>query len=63
MLPSGVLVLTVEHGGSAWGHIEVGDALLSVDGHRIANNGTVRYKGHPVVTSNLSGESQLIDAN
>ncbi len=42
---SGVLVLTVEHGGSAWGHLEVGDALLSIDGHRIANNGTVRYKG------------------
>jgi S1-C subfamily serine protease len=42
---SGVLVLTVEHGGSAWGHIEVGDALLSVDGNRIANNATVQYKG------------------
>ena len=42
---SGVLVLTVEHGGSAWGHIEVGDAILEVAGQRIANNATVQYDG------------------
>ena len=42
---SGVLVLTVEHGGSAWGQLQVGDALLSIDGHRIANNATIQYAG------------------
>ena len=41
---SGVLVVSIEHGGSAWGKLQVGDALLSIDGHRIANNGTVQYK-------------------
>ena len=42
---SGVLVLTVEHGGSAAGVIEVGDVITSIDGHRVANNGTVQYRG------------------
>ena len=40
---SGVLVIAVDYGGSAWGVIEVGDVLLSIDGLSIANNGTVRY--------------------
>lgn len=40
---SGVLVIAVAYGGSAWGNIEVGDVLLSIDGLSIANNGTVRY--------------------
>jgi S1-C subfamily serine protease len=42
---SGVLVVAVEHGGSAWGHVQIGDALCAVDGQRIANNGTVQYQG------------------
>lgn len=42
---SGVLVLAVEHGGSAWGKVREGDALLEIDGHPIANNGSVRYAG------------------
>jgi S1-C subfamily serine protease len=41
---SGVLVVSIEQGGSAAGHLELGDALLSIDGHRIATNGTVQYK-------------------
>jgi S1-C subfamily serine protease len=41
---SGVLVVSIEHGGSAWNRLQVGDALMSIDGHRIANNGTVQYK-------------------
>lgn len=41
---SGVLVTLVEYGGSAWGHLEKGDALLSIDGNAIANNGTIRYR-------------------
>jgi S1-C subfamily serine protease len=42
---SGVRIVKVEHGGSAWGVLEEGDALLTIAGHRIANNGTVRYHG------------------
>jgi S1-C subfamily serine protease len=42
---SGVLVLTVEHGGAAWGHIEVGDVMMAIDGQSIANNATIRYAG------------------
>ena len=42
---SGVLVLTVEHGGSADGHIQIGDVIMKIDGHRVANNGTVQYRG------------------
>jgi hypothetical protein len=42
---SGLLVVGVEWGSSAFGHVKVGDAVLSIDGHRIANNGTVQYGG------------------
>jgi len=42
---TGVLVLTVEYGNSAWGHLQPGDALLSVDGRAIANNATTQYRG------------------
>jgi len=41
---SGVLVITVEHGSSASGVLQPGDALLTIDGLRVANNGTVRYR-------------------
>ena len=41
---SGVLIAAVEHGGSGYGTLEVGDALLSVDGLPIANNGTVPFE-------------------
>lgn len=41
---SGVLVTSVEHGGSAWGALRPRDALLAVGGHDIANNGTSRYR-------------------
>lgn len=40
---SGVLVIATEFGGSADGILQVGDALLEIDGLTIANNGTVRY--------------------
>lgn len=40
---SGVLVTAVEYGGSGWGVLRTGDALLEIDGMRIANNGTVQY--------------------
>ena len=40
---SGVLVISVSYGGSAWGVIEEGDALLSIGGLSIVNNGSVLY--------------------
>lgn len=42
---SGVLVVNVEYGGSSWGKVEPGDALLAIDGYPIANNGTIHYHG------------------
>ncbi len=43
---SGLLVARVEYDTSTWGHLREGDALLSIDGHSIANNGTIQYRGH-----------------
>lgn len=42
---TGVLINTVEEGGSAAGVLEPGDALLAIDGHDIADNATIRYQG------------------
>jgi S1-C subfamily serine protease len=42
---SGVLITAVQYGSSAWGRLEVGDVLMELDGLRIADNGTVRYRG------------------
>lgn len=41
---SGVLVTRVDYGSSAAGVLRPRDALLTIAGHRIANNGTVRYQ-------------------
>jgi S1-C subfamily serine protease len=41
---TGVMVVAVEQGCSAWGALQPGDALLAIDGLPIANNGTVRYR-------------------
>ncbi len=40
---SGVLVRSTEFGGSCHGVLEPGDVILSIDGHDVADNGTVRY--------------------
>lgn len=42
----GVVVLHVDHGGSADGHLQPRDVITSIDGLPIANNGTVQYLGH-----------------
>ncbi|HEX5051889.1 MAG TPA: serine protease [Planctomycetota bacterium] len=42
---SGVLITAVQYGSSAWGHLQDGDVLTQLDGLRIADNGTVRYRG------------------
>jgi S1-C subfamily serine protease len=41
---SGVLVVSVEYGGSSYGAVQAGDALLAIGGYPIANNGTIRYQ-------------------
>lgn len=41
---SGLLVVAVDYGGSAWGVLQPRDVLLAVGGMRIANNGTVQYQ-------------------
>lgn len=42
---SGVLVTAVQFGSSAWGLMQRGDVLMRLDGMRIADNGTVQYRG------------------
>ena len=42
---SGVLVTAVQYGSSAWEHLQPGDVLTRLDGLRIADNGTVQYRG------------------
>ncbi|MEZ4360760.1 MAG: serine protease [Kofleriaceae bacterium] len=42
---SGVMVIQVDEGGSAAGHLQVRDVILAIDGLPIANNGTVQYEG------------------
>ncbi|HEX6811523.1 MAG TPA: hypothetical protein VF384_07860, partial [Planctomycetota bacterium] len=42
---SGVLITAVQYGSSAWGHLQAGDVLMQIGGLRIADNGTVRYRG------------------
>jgi S1-C subfamily serine protease len=39
----GVVVLHVDHGGSADGLLQARDVIMSIDGLPIANNGTVQY--------------------
>jgi S1-C subfamily serine protease len=41
----GVLVLSLDYGGSAWGVLEQGDVLLELAGHAIASNSTVKFRG------------------
>lgn len=42
---SGILVLTIEYGSTAWGTLEPGDAILRIDGLPIANNSTIQFLG------------------
>jgi hypothetical protein len=42
---SGVLVTTIQYGTTAWQQLHKGDVLLELDGLKIADNGTVRYRG------------------
>lgn len=42
---SGVMVIQVDEGGSAWKYLQVRDVILEIDGLPIAANGTVQYQG------------------
>ena len=42
----GVAVIKLDHGGSSDGVLAVRDVITAIDGHAIANNGTVQYRGH-----------------
>jgi S1-C subfamily serine protease len=42
---SGVMVIQIDEGGSASGHLQVRDVIMAIDGSQIANNGTVQYQG------------------
>jgi S1-C subfamily serine protease len=41
----GVLVVSTDYGGSAWGLLEPGDAILEIADHRISSNSTVKFRG------------------
>jgi len=64
---TGVLVSRLEFGGAAWGLLFPGDVLLSVDGHPIANNGTIRYhrryrtRFSAVLTDHRVGDELALD--
>jgi S1-C subfamily serine protease len=40
----GVLVVKIDYLGSCWEVLKHRDVLLEIDGHAIANNGTIRYR-------------------
>lgn len=59
---SGVLVLRVEYGSSAWGALKEGDTLLTIGGAKIANNSTVKYRNqHRTRFDVCLGERQVGD--
>lgn len=41
---SGILINNIAYDSTTWDVLQPGDALLELNGHRIANNGTIRYK-------------------
>lgn len=42
---SGVLITAVQYGSSAWGAFQPNDVLMQLHGHKIADNGTIKYRG------------------
>ena len=59
----GVLVTTVDHGGSAQGILRPGDVILEVDGLAVAANGTVLYLGrHRTEMAVVMGDHDVGDA-
>jgi hypothetical protein len=60
---SGVLVLSVDYGGSAWGTLEPGDVILEIAGMPIANNSTVHFRGRYRTRFDVSMGWSAIGAN
>lgn len=62
----GVVVTDVFSEGSSDGHLQKGDVLLSIDGHAIESDGSVRLEGKPVqleeiVERKFSGEEVRLE--
>ncbi|MFC1521647.1 PDZ domain-containing protein [Elusimicrobiota bacterium] len=59
---SGILITRVIYGGSAWNILKEEDVIVSVEDHRVANNGTVSFrKDERLLFSYLVHEKQLGD--
>ncbi|MGC3988410.1 MAG: trypsin-like peptidase domain-containing protein [Chthoniobacteraceae bacterium] len=50
---TGVMVSDVQAGGVSQGQLEIGDVLLSIDGHPIESDGTVNLDGSQVLMSEV----------
>lgn len=57
----GVLVTTVIGNGSADGYLQVGDVLLTIDGHPIASDGTVELENENILLSEIVERKYLGD--
>ncbi len=58
---TGIVISRVDPFGSAQGHLEPGDVLLHIDGHDIAEDGTIRLDGNPVEFTELFERRQSGD--
>lgn len=57
---SGLLISDLEFGSSVSGKLEIGDVILQIAGNKIANNGTIQYRGkHRMRFDVLLGESAV----
>ncbi|EDY21492.1 2-alkenal reductase [Chthoniobacter flavus Ellin428] len=58
----GVMVSSVQSAGVCGGKLEVGDVLLSIDGHDIASDGMVELEGERVLMSEVAERKFLGDS-
>lgn len=58
---TGVVISRIDPFGSAQGHLEAGDVLLHIDGHDIAEDGTIRLDGNPVAFTEIFERRQSGD--
>jgi S1-C subfamily serine protease len=60
---SGVLVVAIPEGNSAEHVLELGDVITEIEGHPVANNGTLQYAGrYRTAFSALLGDKYIGDA-
>jgi len=58
----GIYVKTILPGGSAEGHLEAGDAILSVDGVPIADDGSIAFESGRIMFGYLVDQKQVGEA-